>query len=63
MIVNFVKKGKIEHKIPVQIVKNASFGYYYIIICKDYSNNDIKLKNGQEYIADVKLLKKINSKA
>ena len=63
LIANFVKKGKIEHKILVQIVKNASFGYYYIIICKDYSNNDIKLKNGQEYIADVKLLKKINSKA
>ena len=33
-----------------------------IIICKDYSNNDIKLKNGQEYITNIKLLKKINSK-
>ena len=44
LIANFVKKGKIDHKIPVQIVKNASFEYYHIIICKDYSYNDIKLK-------------------
>ena len=62
LVSNFVKKGKISEKIPVKILSNASFGYYNVEICKLYKNKDVKLKIGDEYVVDCKLLKKINSK-
>ena len=61
LIPNKVKKGKISEKIPVKVLKKASFGYYVIKISLDYSNKNIKLRTGEEYIADCVLLKKINS--
>ena len=57
---NFIKKGKINEKIPIRILKNSSFGYYLIKIAKNYKTKDYILKEGDEYIADSKLLKKIN---
>ena len=62
LIPNFVKKGKIHEKIPIKIVNNSSFGYYHIKIYTDYKAENNHLKVGEEYIADSKLLKKINEK-
>ena len=62
LIPNYVKKGKIQEKIPVKIIGNASFGYYRIEIFKNFKVKKIKLKKGEEYIADSKLIKKINEK-
>ena len=36
LIPNYVKKGKIQEKIPVKIIGNASFGYYRIKIFKNF---------------------------
>ena len=57
-----VKKVKLVEKIPVRILKNSSYGQYQIKICNDYKKGKTKLKNGDEYICDSKLLKKINEK-
>ena len=62
LIANFVKKGKDDEKINVKIVKNCSFGYYLIKTYKQYEKNKILLDEGDEYIVDCKLLKKINIK-
>ena len=62
LIPNFVKKGKIQEKIPVRIMDNASFGYYHIKIFKNYKAKKINLRKGDEYIADSKLLKKVSEK-
>ena len=63
LIPNFVKKGKINEKIPVRILKNSSYGYYHIKICANYKSKRIRLKCGDDYICDSKLLKKISEKA
>ena len=57
-----MKKGKLQEKIPVRIVKNSSYGYYQIKICCDYRKGKLLLKAGEEYVCDSKLLKKINEK-
>ena len=62
LIPNYVKKGKIQEKIPVKIIGNAFFGYYRIEIFKNFKVKKIKLKKGEEYISDSKLIKKINEK-
>ena len=62
LIPNFVKKGKIQEKIPVRIMDNASFGYYHIKIFKNYKANKINLRKGDENIVDSKSLKKISEK-
>ena len=62
LISNSLKKGKIDSKIPIKIIKNSSFGYYLIKICKNYSDNKTTIEEGEEYIADCVLLKKINDK-
>ena len=61
LIANYVKKGKVNEKIPVKFIKNSSFVYYLVKIYKKYENNKIKLNEGDEYITDCKLLKKINT--
>ena len=62
LIPNFVKKGKIQEKIPVRIMDNASFGYYHIKIFKNYKAKKMILRKGDENIVDSKLLKKISEK-
>ena len=62
LIPNFVKKGKIQEKIPVRIIRNSSYGYYQIKVYNDYKKGKIKIKSGEEYICDSKLLKKIKEK-
>ena len=62
LIPNFVKKGKLQEKIPMRIVKNSSYGYYQIKICCDYRKEKLLLQSCEEYICDSKLLKKINEK-
>ena len=62
LIPNYVKKGKIQEKIHVKIIGNASFGYYRIKIFKNFKLKKIKFKKGEEYIADKKLIKKLMKK-
>ena len=57
-----MKKGKLQEKIPVRIVKNSSYGYYQIKICCDYRKRNLLLKSGEEYVCYYKLLQKINEK-
>ena len=59
LIYNKVKKGKFNDKIPVKIIRNSSYGYFLVKVEKNYNKNNIKLKKGEEYIVDIKLLKKI----
>lgn len=60
LIPNKVKKGKIDRKIPVKIIKRNAYGYYLIKVCIDYVTKNIKLKDGDEFVVDCVLLKKIN---
>lgn len=62
LIPNYVRKGKISKKIPVRVIGNSFYGYYKIKICSNYKDKKNKLKSGEEYIIDSKLLKKINAK-
>ena len=62
IIPNRVKKGKFNVKIPVRILKHASFGYYLIKIEIDFETDSYLLKAGEEYSVDSYLLKKINAK-
>ena len=62
LIPNFVKKGKIQEKIPVRIMDNASFGYYHIKIFKNYKAKKMNLRKGDENIVDSQSLKKISEK-
>ena len=62
LIPNYVRKGKINKKIPVRIIGNSFYGYYKIKICSNYKDKKNNLKSGEEYISDSKLLKKINEK-
>ena len=39
-------------------MKNTSFGYYQIKFALPYKNDSYELKIGEEYIADIVLLKK-----
>lgn len=63
LIFNKVKKVKYNEKIPVRILNNSSFGYYLIKIESNFKIDDIDVKRGEEYVADVMLLKKINDNA
>lgn len=38
LIPNYVRKGKIIKKIPVQIIGNSFYGYYKIKICSNYKD-------------------------
>ena len=62
LIPNFIKKGKIQKKIPIKIIKNTSFGYYFIKIYQNYKKGKNDIKTGDIYVSDSKLLKKINIK-
>ena len=48
LIPNFVKKGKIQKKNPVRIIRNSSYGYYQIKVYKGKT----KIKSGEEYMCD-----------
>ena len=62
MISNRVKKGKFDTKIPVRIMSNSSYGYYLVKIAITYNNNTYEIKEGEEYVVDSFLLKKIDVK-
>ena len=62
MISNRVKKGKFDAKIQIRIISNSSYGYYLVKIAITYKNNTYEVKEGEEYIVNSFILKKINVK-